>query len=70
MVLSASHLRFAYAGGPLLLDDVSFSLEAGRALCLLGPNGTGKTTLLRCLFGLERLASGRLALDEIGRAHV
>lgn len=63
MVLSAANLRFAYAGGPLLLDDVSFSLEAGRVLCLLGPNGTGKTTLLRCLFGLERLASGRLALD-------
>ena len=63
MVLSAHSLRFAYAGGPLLLDDVSFSLSSGRVLCLLGPNGTGKTTLLRCLFGLERLSAGYVALD-------
>lgn len=63
MVLSATGLRFAYAGGPLLLDDVSFTLEAGRVLCLLGPNGTGKTTLLRCLFGLERLSAGAVRID-------
>ena len=65
MVLSldAEGLRFAYPGGPVLLDGVSFALTAGRSLCLLGPNGTGKTTLLRCLLGLERLASGRIAVD-------
>ncbi len=65
MVLSldAEGLRFAYPGGPVLLDGVSFALSAGRSLCLLGPNVNGKTTLLRCLLGLERLASGRIAVD-------
>lgn len=64
MVLSlkAEGVGFAYPGGPLLLDGVSFALEAGEALCLLGPNGTGKTTLLRCLLGLERIARGRIEL--------
>jgi len=61
--LRAEGLRFAYPGGPLLLRDVSFDLETGRPLCLLGPNGTGKTTLLRCLLGLERLAQGRIAVN-------
>ena len=64
MVLSlkAEGIGFGYPGGPLLLDGVSFALEAGQSLCLLGPNGTGKTTLLRCLLGLERVARGRIEL--------
>jgi len=56
-------LRFAYRGGRALLDDVSFDLAAGDMLCLLGPNGTGKTTLLRCLLGLERLQAGRVTVQ-------
>ena len=66
MVLSlrAEGLSFAYPGGKLLLDNVGFGVGAGQTLCLLGPNGTGKTTLLRCILGLERVN------QEIGRAHV
>ncbi|MBM3598614.1 MAG: ABC transporter ATP-binding protein [Alphaproteobacteria bacterium] len=62
MVLSlrAEGLTFAYPGGPLLLCDVGLMLEPGQTLCLLGPNGTGKTTLLRCLLGLERIARGTI----------
>lgn len=63
LALQADGLRFAYPGGRPLLDDVSFSLAAGEILCLLGPNGTGKTTLLRCLLGLERLKAGRVAVQ-------
>jgi iron complex transport system ATP-binding protein len=62
MVLSleAQGVCFAYPGGPPLLREVGFTLDAGQPLCLLGPNGTGKTTLLRCVLGLERLAAGRI----------
>jgi iron complex transport system ATP-binding protein len=70
MVLSATGLRFAYPGGPLLLDGVSLALASGRSLCLLGPNGTGKTTLLRCLLGLERPAAGRIEVNGRDRAHL
>ena len=65
MVLSlrAEGLRFAYPGAKPLLRDVSFEMDSGQPLCLLGPNGTGKTTLLRCLLGLERLAQGRVEVN-------
>jgi heme exporter protein A len=47
----------------LILAELSFSLEAGQCLLVLGPNGVGKTTLLRALAGLMPVSSGRIDLD-------
>jgi iron complex transport system ATP-binding protein len=60
--LCAEDIEFAYPGGPPVLRGVGFALAAGQALCVLGPNGTGKTTLLRCVLGLERPRRGRVAI--------
>jgi polar amino acid transport system ATP-binding protein len=49
--------------GPLVLDDVSLSLDGARALVLVGPSGGGKSTLLRILGGLERPDSGEVEID-------
>jgi branched-chain amino acid transport system ATP-binding protein len=49
-----------------LLDavrNVSFSLEKGETLALVGANGAGKTTLMRSLAGAHRITSGRVAFD-------
>lgn len=51
-------------GGVPLLEGVSFTLEAGTALVLRGPNGCGKTTLLRTLAGLQPALSGDVTLPE------
>ncbi len=45
------------------LDDVSFDVHSGEFLCLLGPTGCGKTTILNILAGLERPTSGEVLLD-------
>ena len=50
-------------GESVVLSDVSFSLQAGRSLALLGRNGTGKTTLLDTLVGVTRRHAGRILLD-------
>jgi NitT/TauT family transport system ATP-binding protein len=46
-----------------VIDRVSFTVEAGEFVCLLGPNGCGKTTLLRIIGGLEPATRGRVSLD-------
>ena len=45
------------------LDDVSLSLEAGRTCLLLGPNGSGKTTMMKLITGLARPSSGGITLN-------
>lgn len=62
-MLSVEHLRFWYKPGRDVLRDISFSVKQGDILCLLGPNGTGKTTLLRCLLGLSPARGGSVTLD-------
>ena len=56
-------------GGVAVLSDVSFSLEAGQALILRGPNGIGKTTLLRTLAGLQPALSGDVDMPEDAAAY-
>lgn len=51
-------------GGLPVLEGVSFSLSAGEALVLRGPNGIGKTTLLRTVAGLQPPLAGRIGLER------
>ena len=46
-------------------SDISLDVVSGELLCLLGPNGCGKTTLLRCLGGALHPARGRVVLDGV-----
>ena len=48
-----------------VIQEVSFGVEAGEFVCLLGPNGCGKTTLLRILGGIEPATRGTVLLDGL-----
>ena len=48
-MVTVSDLTYAYSGGKYVLDGVSFELEAGKCLAVLGTNGAGKSTMLTCI---------------------
>ena len=50
-------------GATRVLEDITFSLEEGQALAIIGSSGSGKTTLLRCLNFLERPDQGRICVQ-------
>ncbi|MDD1727880.1 MAG: ABC transporter ATP-binding protein [Methanospirillum sp.] len=64
MTLSAHSLRFSWDNKRDIFSDISFTLKPGELFCILGPNGTGKSTLLRCLIDLLDLHSGSVRLDD------
>jgi iron complex transport system ATP-binding protein len=67
-MLAAHDLAFRYRGAGWIFNGVSFQVEAGEVLAILGPNGRGKTTLLRVLLGLLKPARGKLKIaGEISR---
>lgn len=63
MTLSVSDLSIARGGIPVL-ESVSFTLSEGEALILRGPNGIGKTTLLRTIAGLQPALGGEISGAE------
>ena len=55
-------VAFAYPGGPPVLGGVHLRVERGEFVAVAGPNGGGKTTLLRLILGLERPTAGEALL--------
>ena len=60
MTLEGVHTAYDKAD---VLEDVSLTVAAGRITCLLGSNGSGKTTVIRSILGLTRANSGRIVFD-------
>ena len=62
-ILEVQHLE-KHFGSTQVLKDISFSLEQGQALSIIGSSGSGKTTLLRCLNFLEKPNSGTISINN------
>lgn len=64
--IEVRNLSFRYSDNePLVLDDVSFEIEAGEAVALTGPSGCGKTTLVKLMLGLLSPTSGDILVDGV-----
>ena len=61
-VLEVHHIE-KHFGSTRVLEDISFELEQGQALAIIGSSGSGKTTLLRCLNFLEAPDQGTIAVN-------
>ena len=66
-ILRTEHLSTIYGSGETevrAVDDISFSVEKGEFLCIIGASGTGKSTLLRCINLLETPTSGEILFHD------
>ena len=62
-ILTVQHLEKHFENTKVL-NDISFSLEEGQALSIIGSSGSGKTTLLRCLNFLETPDAGTITVQN------
>ena len=62
-ILEVNHIE-KHFGSVNVLNDISFSLEKGQALSIIGSSGSGKTTLLRCLNFLEKPDNGTIKIND------
>ena len=62
-MMEIKNLTYRYKGGPDVLQDVSFTAEPGQFLAILGNNGVGKSTLLKCFNHILKPDAGEVILD-------
>lgn len=63
-LMRVSDASFSYDGQHNIFENINFSVKKGDVFCILGPNGTGKTTLIKCINGLMKLRSGKILFKE------
>ena len=62
--LEVKNISFRYQYGNSVLSDLNFSMKSPEIFCILGSNGTGKSTLLKCLIGIEKIKSGAIYYNK------
>ncbi|MGB8452829.1 MAG: ABC transporter ATP-binding protein [Anaerocolumna sp.] len=68
MILEVKHAVCGY-GRKSVVEDISLKVTNGEILCLLGPNGVGKTTFFKTILGFLKLQKGEILLDGKNIAH-
>ncbi len=63
MEVEIVNVGYAYRGYKELFKNVSFRIRSGEIICILGPNGIGKTTLLNCMANLDIPSKGKILIE-------
>ena len=68
-IIKCSDVTLAYEG-LTAVSKLSFSVEENDYLCIIGDNGTGKSTLLRALLGLKRVSAGKIVYSQLKKSDI
>ena len=66
--ITIENVNAAY-GAVRVIEDVSINVKAGETVALLGTNGNGKSTLMKCVMGIVRPTAGRIVAEIDGEKH-
>jgi iron complex transport system ATP-binding protein len=69
-MINLEHISFYYDPRKVLFKDLSLELEKNKTLAILGPNGVGKTTLLRCLMRFINIKTGSIFIDGMNNRDI
>ena len=64
-MIQVKNMSFSYNGQDEAIKNVSFSIEKGHFVSIVGHNGSGKSTLAKLLIGLLKPSSGSLTIDDL-----
>ncbi|MDY4006986.1 MAG: amino acid ABC transporter ATP-binding protein [Fusobacterium varium] len=64
MIIQVNNLSKQYLEGDVILKNINLGIEKGEVVSIIGPSGGGKSTLLRCLIGLEEIDSGDVTVPD------
>ena len=64
VLIEIEHLSKSFPGGTEVLKDISLKIHKGDIVAIIGPSGTGKSTLLRCLNYLTVPSEGKIRIGE------
>ncbi|MEG0391279.1 MAG: ABC transporter ATP-binding protein [Anaerovoracaceae bacterium] len=62
-LLEVNNIGFSYEKGKTIFKNINFSVGEGEVLCIVGPNGCGKTTLVDCILGMNKPSCGEIYLN-------
>ncbi|GAA5192044.1 NHLP bacteriocin export ABC transporter permease/ATPase subunit [Rugosimonospora acidiphila] len=68
--VTVSEVSFRYGDGPLILDNVSLTIDPGQFVAIVGGSGSGKSTLLRLILGFEKPLRGAVTFDGLDLAEL
>jgi ATP-binding cassette subfamily C protein LapB len=68
--IRAAGLSFAYYEESLAINNVNLNIKPGERIAIIGPVGSGKSTLIKTISGLYRPTKGQVFLDEVDMAHI
>ena len=63
-IINISRLNYGYSNNIQVLKDINLKIKSGEFVCIFGENSSGKSTLIKCILGLNKVTDGKIEVSE------